>query len=616
MTLFEILKIDTTQLKIFSSKMLAKIESLLIHDEKTEKIYIDCLVRKKKIQIFSPSKSNPEELIRQLYILKLHTEYGYPLEHMELEVSVTMGSSSKSADIVIYDNAAKKDKENIVLIVEIKKPKEDMNKGIGQLESYISALPTLLGVWTDGQEENIRYRNPENKYKFERFKRVPRHKETIESVLSTYLKKADLQDIVDLRRTVYMLEQRVLANDGVNAFDEIFKLIFAKLYDEKSKKPLEELDFQIKLGKKLSSTIEKLFSKAKEKWKDVFKEKDEIELSEETLIAVVSELQEYKLFETDFEILDVAFEHMISGDSKGEKGQYFTPRPVIDVIVKMMNPDDDEKVLDPSAGSAGFLLHTFQYILNNEKIEDKERYRYAVNNLFAIDFDPRTVKIAKALMVIAGDGSSNAVHTNSLDLRIWDEENKAKFDNAIATRYAQNSFDIIMTNPPFAGDIGSSSGYLGYYEFARDKKQKTKNTQSRDLLFIERNLRFLKNGGRMAIVLPQGRLNNSSDKEIREYIAKHCRILGVIGLHGNSFKPHTGTKTSILLLQKWDKKKCPYKEDYPIFFATNTKPVKDNSGNYVAQTTKKTIEKTDLADIAEAFAQFAAKEELSFYPKP
>lgn len=173
-----------------------------------------------------------------------------------------------------------------------------------------------------------------------------------------------------------------------------------------------------------------------------------------------------------------------------------------------------------------------------------------------------------------------------------------------------------MTNPPFAGDIGSSSGYLGYYEFARDKKQKTKNTQSRDLLFIERNLRFLKNGGRMAIVLPQGRLNNSSDKEIREYIAKHCRILGVVGLHVNSFKPHTGTKTSILLLQKWDEKKCPYKEDYPIFFATNTKPVKDNSGNYIAPTTKKTIEKTDLADIAEAFAQFAAKEELSFYPKP
>lgn len=616
MTLLEILKIDTKQLKIFSQKMFDTIESLLIHDEKTEKIYIDCLVRKKKIQIFSLSKSNPEELIRQLYILKLHTEYGYPLEHMELEVSVTMGSSSKSADIVIYDNAEKKDKENIVLIVEIKKPKEDMNKGIGQLESYISALPTLLGVWTDGQEENIRYRNPENKYKFERFKRVPRHTESIESVLSTYLKKADLQDIVDLRRTVYMLEQRVLANDGVNAFDEIFKLIFAKLYDEKSKKPLEELDFQIKLGKKLSSTIEKLFSKAKEKWKDVFKEKDEIELSEETLIAVVSELQEYKLFETDFEILDVAFEHMISGDSKGEKGQYFTPRPVIDIIVKMMNPDDDEKVLDPSAGSAGFLLHTFQYILNNEKIEDKERYRYAVNNLFAIDFDPRTVKIAKALMVIAGDGSSNAVHTNSLDLRTWDESNKAKFDNAIASRYAQNSFDIIMTNPPFAGDIGSSSGYLGYYDFARDKKQKTKSTQSRDLLFIERNLRFLKNGGRMAIVLPQGRLNNSSDKEIREYIAKHCRILGVIGLHVNSFKPHTGTKTSILLLQKWDKKKCPYKEDYPIFFATNTKPVKDNSGNYVAPTTKKTIEKTDLADIAEAFAQFAAKEELSFYPKP
>ena len=412
-----------------------------------------------------------------------------------------------------------------------------------------------------------------------------------------------------------MLEQRILANDGVNAFDELFKLIFAKLYDEQSKKQNDELEFQVKIGQNIETTIENLFSKAKTKWNDVFKAKDEIELSHETLIAVVSELQEYKLFETDFEILDAAFEHMISGDSKGEKGQYFTPRPVIDIIVKMMNPQDDEKVLDPSAGSAGFLLHTFQYVLDNEIIEERDRYRYAVNNLFAIDFDPRTVKIAKALMVIAGDGSTNATHVNSLDLRVWDKDNKAKFDNAIASKYPNGGFNIIMTNPPFAGDISSSSGYLGYYDFARDKKQKTKSSEKRDLLFIERDLKLLKSGGRMAIVLPQGRFNNSSDIEIREYIAKECRILGVIGLHGNSFKPYTGTKTSILIVQKWDDELCPRKEDYPIFFATNTKPVKDNSGIYVGRTTKETILKTDLNDIAEAFLEFAKKEELSFSGK-
>lgn len=613
MTLAEILKSDANTLKLFSNVQIQQLENSLLPDEKGEKFYLNCLRRNKKIQVYSPSKSNPEEIIRQLYIVKLNQEYGYPIDHMELEVSVQMGSASKSADIVIYDNASKKDKENIVLIIEVKKPNESLTQGIDQLESYISALPTYLGVWVDGNEENIRYRNPDNKYKFERFKRLPKFSESIEDVLATYLKKQDLLEVQDLRSTVYMLEQKVLANDGVNAFDEIFKLIFAKLYDEQSKKPIDELDFQTKKGAKLQTSIEALFIKAKTKWKDVFKEKDEIELSEETLIAVVSELQEYKLLETDFEILDAAFEHMISGDSKGEKGQYFTPRPVIDIIVQLLNPNDDERVLDPSAGSAGFLLHTFQHMLKTQKIEDKDRYRYAVNNLYALDFDPRTVKIAKALMVIAGDGSSNSQQANSLDLRLWDKDQLGKFDNAIAGKFAEHSFDIVMTNPPFAGDVSSGSGYLGYYSVARDKKQKTKATEKRDVLFLERNLRFLKPGGRMAIVLPQGRFNNSSDKELREYIAKECRILGVLGLHGNSFKPYTGTKTSVLLVQKWDDKKCPKLDDYPIFFATNTKGVKDNSGNYIGKNTHDTLAKSDLPQIAEAFAEFAKKEQLSFF---
>ena len=614
MILDDILKQNTEDLKLFTQKQIDELQTHLV--EKNDKVFVNCLVREKEIQIFSKAKTAPEEVVRQLYILKLRDEYGYPFENMSLEVDVKMGSASKKADIIIYDNAKRKEKDSIVLIVEIKKPKEKLIDGINQVESYVQALPTYLGIWTDGNEENVRYRNPSNKYKYERFKRVPRYDESIEDVLSTYLKKSDLIDILDLRSTVGMLEQRVLANDGVNAFDEIFKLIFAKLYDEQSKrKASDELDFQLKIGSGVVENTEKLFKSAKNKWKDVFKAKDEIELSEETLIAVVSELQEYKLFETDFEILDSAFEHMISGDSKGEKGQYFTPRPVIDIIVKMMNPNDEERVLDPSAGSAGFLLHTFQHMLKYDKIDERDRYRYAVNNLFALDFDPRTVKIAKALMVIAGDGSSNCMQSNSLDLRLWDKKQKGKYSATLAEKFPHNSFNIVMTNPPFAGDISSNSGYLGYYDFAKDKKNKTKNKQSRDILFMERDLKFLEAGGRMAIVLPQGRFNNSSDKMLREYVAKECRILGVIGLHGNSFKPYTGTKTSILMVQKWDDELCPKVEDYPIFFATNTKPVKDNSGFYVGLNTAETLAMTDLPQIAEAFLEFAKKENFSFVGK-
>ena len=188
-----------------------------------------------------------------------------------------------------------------------------------------------------------------------------------------------------------------------------------------------------------------------------------------------------------------------------------------------------------------------------------------------------------------------------------------------------------MANPPFAGDI-KETRILSLYDLAKNAKGKRQNKVGRDILFIERNLDFLKPGGRMAIVLPQGRFNNSSDKCIRDYIAERCRILAVVGLHGNVFKPHTGTKTSVLFVQKWDNKLCPRREDYPIFFATMQEPSKDNSGDIIYEKDPKTGEKKldshghmyvkhDLYNhdgltqdgIAEAFAQFAAKEKLSFF---
>ena len=303
MTLAEIIKSDANALKLFSPQQINTLEASLITDEKNEKFYLNCLRRNKKIQVYSPNKTNPEEIIRQLYILKLNQDYGYPIDHMELEVSVKMGSASKSADIIIYDNASKKDKENIVLIIEVKKPAESLTQGINQLESYIAALPARLGVWVDGNEENVRYRkhqdnDPAKKYSFERFKRVPHFNETIESVLQKRLKKSDLIDILDLRSTVYLLEQRIVAMGGVeSSFDEIFKLIFAKLYDEQSKKINDDLAFQKITGVNLKQSVESLFTNAKNKWRDVFKQTDHIDLTEETLIALVTELQEYKLFE-------------------------------------------------------------------------------------------------------------------------------------------------------------------------------------------------------------------------------------------------------------------------------------------------------------------------------
>lgn len=187
------------------------------------------------------------------------------------------------------------------------------------------------------------------------------------------------------------------------------------------------------------------------------------------------------------------------------------------------------------------------------------------------------------------------LHLNTLDYSRWGETTKQedwidtynegfkklkKLQPAGVKDYSQFQFDLVMANPPFAGDIKENT-IISRYELGKNSTGKWQNKVSRDVLFIERNLNFLKPGGRMAIVLPQGRFNNSSDKYIREFIAERCRILAVVGLHGNVFKPHTGTKTSVLFVQKWDDKLCPKKDDYPIFFATMQKPSKDNSGDKI-----------------------------------
>ena len=270
---------------------------------------------------------------------------------------------------------------------------------------------------------------------------------------------------------------------------------------------------------------------------------------------------------------------------------------------------------------------------------------YVQSKVFAIDFDERAVRVARTLNLIAGDGQTNVLHLNTLDYERWDESTNDEswqdtyfegWKKLKKMRVDRNSnrdfnFDILMANPPFAGDI-KESRILSKYELSKNPAGKISSKVGRDILFIERNLDFLKPGGRMAIVLPQGRFNNSSDRYIRDYISERCRILAVVGLHGNVFKPHTGTKTSVLFVQKWDDILCPKKDDYPIFFATMQEPSKDNSGEkvfvrkeasdeYLLDSHGHLIVKHDLFNhdgltkdgIAEAFAEFAKKESLSFF---
>ena len=362
----------------------------------------------------------------------------------------------------------------------------------------------------------------------------------------------------------------------------------------------------------MKANIQALFDDARKQWPGVFAEDEKIKLGPEHLQVCVGSLEEWKLFNSNLDVVDEAFEYLVNKSSKGEKGQYFTPRWVIDLCVKMLNPQSQETVIDTACGSAGFtvhaIFHVWKQILQDEGLpvshlftmEDKpQRCKdYVKDKVFAIDFDEKSVRVARCLNLIAGDGQTNVLHLNTLDWPKWDERisqdedwrdtygegwKQLKHLRAVKNDNRGFQFDVLMANPPFAGDI-KQSDMLSPYELGHKANGKLETKVGRDLLFIERNLDFLRPGGRMAIVLPQGRFNNASDKRVREFIAERCRILAVVGLHPNTFKPHTGTKTSVLFVQKWSdnpgnpRYHCPKVDDYPIFFATQKKESKDTSG--------------------------------------
>jgi type I restriction enzyme M protein len=627
-------------LDIFATKEIAALEIV----QKRGKPYLICNVTGKE------RLANPEEIIRQLYLRKLIYEYGYPQERIAIEKGVYFGSSmhEKRADIVVFE---KDSYDTPYIIVECKKPKR--KDGLEQLKSYCNAEGSPIGVWTNGGEALYLHREEPNLFK--NLPDIPRADQKLSDLLT---ERWDIQRLneenrlvrerLSLRDIILDMEDLVLANAGVDAFDEVFKLIYAKLYDEwNASRPgrvTKHLEFRIygSTALELYERINGLFNRAKSQWPGVFLADERIELEPNHLITCVSFLEDIKLFNSNLQIIDEAFEYLAVQVGKGAKGQYFTPRHVIDMCVKMLNPDIDESMIDTAAGSCGFTVHTIFHVWGNQfTAEGPKKWQsdYASEKVFGIDFDSRSVKIAKALNLIAGDGRTNVYRANTLDPRHWPDEIKVALktflrrfpDNRAEDQENQKSFryfnfDVLMTNPPFAGDI-KDIRLLHQYDLAKRDNNKWQSTVGRDILFIERNLEFLKPGGRMCIVLPQGRFNNSTDEYIRHFIADKARILAVVGLHGNTFKPHTSTKTSVLFMQKWNDDPnvgplCPYVEDYPIFFAVSLNGGKDNSGDYIYKRGKDgqplldehghMIIDHDLDQIADGFIQFALRMKFSF----
>ena len=382
-----------------------------------------------------------------------------------------------------------------------------------------------MGVWVNGRETVVLHRQGANT--FRNLADIPAAGQTLTQMLGERWTLADLDkknklvhERTTLKEIILDMENLVLASAGVDAFEEVFKLIFCKLYDEwqalsapKGKKRFLNFRIGSATPKQFCDQVESLFHNAKQNWPGVFADDESIGLEASHLLICGSFLEDVRLFNSNLQIIDEAFEYLSVKASKGEKGQYFTPRHVIDMCVEMLNPTQDDFVVDTAAGSCGFTVHSIFHVWQQDAftVIDPEKWQsqYAATHVYGIDFDPRSIKIAKALNLIAGDGRTNVYRANTLDPKNWGEDIRTgmkyrlrRFSDKVrdvwnSENYRFFDFDVLLTNPPFAGVI-QDARVIHQYEIAKDGKSKWPSKIGRDKLFIERNLEFLRPGGRAA----------------------------------------------------------------------------------------------------------------------
>ena len=574
--------------------------------------YIYCPIRQKAYKV----DQKPEEKVRQEWLYRLKEVYNYSFDQISVEVSVKVGSTEakKKADIVVYTDSKKATPR---IFIEVKKPKR--KDGIDQLKVYMNATGCRLGLWSNGTPPHVYLLRTEPKpgeeeAEWRELRNIPSRTEKLADV-DTPLTRKELEPVTDFLSILKECEDYIKAHEGGNPFEEVFKLIFAKLYDEKNNLKKDDSSAQFRVGALESpvdarARIDDLFARAREKWSGVFHASEKLQLTDTSVAFCVSALQKSYLLKSDTDVLGSAFEVMINPTMKGDKGQYFTPRHVIRMCIEVLDPKEDEFIFDPACGSGGFLIAAMDHVfktISNERDDNSEviehQKDYASEKVYGADYDQIIAKVAKAYMLIWGDGRSNVVVCDTLNEDTWNADVAAKLSTGEGKANKLRQFDIIVTNPPFGGDIDTDTT-LNKYEVAFKPTQngrKRQNKVSRDKLFLERCIAMLKPGGRMAIVIPRGLTKNYTDEYIRRFIMTHTKILAVVGLSGRMFKPFTNTKTCILFLEKRKKPLRQIKDqqrDPETVYAVTEKPGKDRSGNLVYVSGTRQVD-SDLNEITE-----------------
>jgi type I restriction enzyme M protein len=503
---------------------------------------------------------NNEEEIKVHLVLPWLESLGYKREFMEFEktIKINEGRKTKSifADIVVYTD---KKLETPLIVVDTKSPNEILSKeGRDQVISYARLLPKIapIAVLTNGN--NIQVYQTLDK---SRIKELPKRKEILADFVSAVLSKNiqevlrqeatkelftidDVSTFKDLLKKCHNIIRNNEGYDPIQAFDELSKILFAKMYEEQYNKSSNRFTSEIyeKTLKELNvNIVQQQFSEIQKVkgFRDLFPENTTIKLKDRTIKDIVAIFESYDLTLTNFDVKGEAFEYFLGDTFTGGLGEYFTPRNVVEFLVEAISPKIGEKIVDPFCGTGGFLIYAFEKVsekirLNDFSDEEKSKWKKVLSDesLFGTDWKSRTSQACKMNMIVHGDGNTGVFQHDG-------------FIN-VEGKIFEEKFDICFTNPPF-GANETDKAILDSFSLGDGR-----SSQSREILAIERCLNLVKKeSGIVAFILPDGILNGDRNAYVREYIQKEANVLAVIGLNKETFQGYSASvKTSAVILKR------------------------------------------------------------------
>ncbi len=549
----------------------------------------------------TPVRATPEEIDAvQVFSQMLVNDYGYPKKLIQTRpqwrVKARPSDTKKEypIDIAVFSDE-RHTEDSIQIIVECKK--KTRKDGKTQLADYLRFSRARVGVWFNGKERLFLHKHEQDgRVEFSELPNIPRFGERVEDI--GRFRRRDLRPATNLKSVFRAIRNYLAANAVGITRDEVFaqqliNLIFCKIYDERFTKKNDIVTFRAGTNEPdadVRARILGLFEKVKSQYDDVIDVGDSIVLDDRSLVYVVGELQLYSLQDSTRDAVGDAFEVFIGPSLKGGQGQFFTPRNVVKMIIDMVDPTPEQKVIDPACGSGGFLVEALRHVWG--KVQEKgeslgwpeheieaEKQKVAIRNFRGIDKDSFLSKVAKAYMAILGDGRGGVFCENSL-------ESPANWHSYTRNQVQLNEFDVVITNPPFGKKLSIDSedilrhydlGHKWDYDSSTDTFQKgsLQDKQPPQILFIERCLDLLKDGGKLGIVLLESIFGMPKYRYVVDYLEKRTKILALVTMPEDLFQPHTHAKCCVLICEKTSDQQ----EDHEIFMADVKWCGHDSRGN-------------------------------------